>query len=233
MSPQGSREKIRNILGLNAMIQGRRQTYPLLKVGEPVSFTGMKELFLCTGNPGKVKEILDLLPGNISVWTLSDTDWAQELPETGETLEENAVQKASWGFQQSGVPSIADDSGLEVEALNGEPGVRSARFAGDQRSDEDNISKLLMALGPRTNRSARFRTVIAYCDGSGTVVFEGIMYGTITNEKRGSTGFGYDPVFQPDGYEFTFAEMSFNEKQRSSHRGKAIARLIEYLNKIN
>ncbi|MDQ3100588.1 MAG: RdgB/HAM1 family non-canonical purine NTP pyrophosphatase [Bacteroidota bacterium] len=192
----------------------------------------MKEVFLCTGNPGKLKEITDLIPPQIIVRTLKDEGWFGELTETGDTLEANAIQKAQWGFAHSGMPSIADDSGLEVEALNGAPGVRSARFAGDQRSDEDNMSKLLAELGTAPNRAARFRTVIAYCEAKGVVVFEGVVKGWITQGKRGTGGFGYDPIFQPEGSDLTFAEMTLRQKQGSSHRGRAVTRLIEHLFKI-
>lgn len=185
------------------------------------------EIFVCSANRGKIKEIIDLLPPAFSVKSLDNG--SVELPETGDTLEENAIQKARWGFDHSALPSIADDSGLEVDALNGAPGVHSARFAGPQRSDRDNMEKLLHEIGTISNRRARFRTVIAYCEGDSTQIFDGMINGHISGTPRGSAGFGYDPIFIPEGADRTFAEMSFQEKQRSSHRAIAMNKLIAYL----
>ena len=187
------------------------------------------EIFLCTGNTGKVKEILPMLPKLFSVRSLLDEIGPMELPETGDTLEENARQKAEWGLRHSGSPSIADDSGLEVNALGGEPGVRSAHYAGDDRSDEANIAGLLKNLEGIEERSARFRTVIAFARWGNIQLFEGIVKGRIAHHKRGSNGFGYDPIFIPEGSDRTFAEMDLREKQQISHRAKAIAKLIEHL----
>lgn len=190
------------------------------------------EIFLCTGNAGKVNEILPLLPRRFKVRSLLDEVTGIELSETGGTLEANAWQKALWGLQHSGSPSIADDSGLEVNTLRGEPGVRSANYAGAHRSDEANMALLLERLKEASDRSARFRTVIALAGPNGVSLFEGIVNGTIATEKRGQNGFGYDPIFIPDGSDRTFGEMELNEKQLISHRTLAVKALIEHLETI-
>ncbi|MCB0772674.1 MAG: RdgB/HAM1 family non-canonical purine NTP pyrophosphatase, partial [Flavobacteriales bacterium] len=162
---------------------------------------------LCTGNPGKAKELRALLPPGIELATLADFNLPKDLPETGRTFTENALQKARLGHRQSGLPAIADDSGLEVEALGGAPGVDSAFYAGPEKDDKANVAKLLRELEGVADRRARFRTVIALVDEDGEHLFEGEVQGRIAMEARGTNGFGYDPVFMPESSEFTFGEL--------------------------
>lgn len=160
---------------------------------------------------------------------LADIGCLEELPETHTTLEGNSLQKARYVFDLYKIPCFADDTGLEVGALKGEPGVHSARYAGEHRNPEDNIDLLLQKLHNTENRKARFRTVITLMEFSGVHTFEGIVEGEILLMRRGDQGFGYDPVFRPYGYDKTFAEMSLEEKNRISHRGEAVRKLVEYL----
>ncbi|OGX85465.1 non-canonical purine NTP pyrophosphatase, RdgB/HAM1 family [Hymenobacter lapidarius] len=190
------------------------------------------QLCFASNNAHKLDEIRPLLPPGLTLLSLADIECAEELPETQDTLEGNARQKAEYVLQHYGVACFADDTGLEVNALNGEPGVYSARYAGPQRRAEDNVAKLVQELHGTTDRSARFRTVVALAGADGTVhEFDGEVDGTIIQQPRGAGGFGYDPVFVPtEGDGRTFAEMSGTEKNRISHRARAVAKLLAYLN---
>ncbi len=193
----------------------------------------METLVFATHNHHKAKEIKNVLKGKYHVVYLTELDLYEEIPETGDTLQENALIKARYVFEKTGKACFADDTGLEVAALNGAPGVYSARYAGEKASFEDNINKLLLAMEGINNRRARFRTVMAYIDNqSNEHLFEGKVEGVITTQKRGEQGFGYDPVFLPDGYQENFAEMSAEEKNRISHRAKAVQQLVKYLKSI-
>jgi len=186
-------------------------------------------LLLCTGNPGKLAELRKLLPSGMELLTLQGAGLPTDLPETGHTFAENALQKARFAFARTGLPCIADDSGLEVQALNGAPGVDTAFYAGPQKDDRANMAKLLQELEGATDRNARFRTVIAYVDAGGEHVFEGEVRGTITTEPRGTNGFGYDPVFLPEMSDLTFAELDNVHKNAISHRGHAVWKLVRFL----
>jgi XTP/dITP diphosphohydrolase len=188
------------------------------------------KLCFATNNIHKVKEVADAVNGQLHILTLNELSVFDELPETKQTLEGNSLQKAQFVFNKIHIPCFADDSGLEVEALGGAPGVRSARYAGDQRDDNANIDLLLKNLDGASNRRARFRTVIALVGFKDLKFFEGTVNGQIITSKKGSGGFGYDPVFLPDGQSKTFAEMSLLEKNRLSHRAIAIQKLVRYLN---
>lgn len=187
------------------------------------------ELVLCTRNPGKVAELAALLPSNFRVLGPDEVGVTGELPETGDTLEANAVQKARWVHDRCGLPCIADDTGLEVDALNGAPGVHSARYAGEDRDPRANMHKLLHALEGRSDRTARFRTVIALIEDGREHLFHGVVEGRILAAPRGTGGFGYDPLFAPEGEERSFAEMTSEEKNRISHRARATAALLDHL----
>jgi XTP/dITP diphosphohydrolase len=188
------------------------------------------EICFASNNLNKLKEIRPLLEPDFRLLSLSDIGCFEELPETRPTIEGNAIQKAEYVLSKYNVACFADDSGLEVYALNNEPGVDSAHYAGEQRSSEDNISLLLKNLQKISDRSARFKTVIALAGyASSTLTFEGLVDGEILTEKRGSKGFGYDPVFQPLGHFKTFAEMDLVEKNTISHRARAVEKLVAYL----
>ena len=187
------------------------------------------ELVFATNNPGKLSEVRQLLPSSIRLLSLRDIDCSEELPETGRTLTDNARQKATYIFEKYGMNCFADDTGLEVEALDGRPGVYSARFAGKQADPLENMQKLLIELKGITDRRARFRTVVALIDSSGTHCFEGIVSGWISETPRGGNGFGYDPVFLPEGSSLTFAEMTAEAKNAVSHRRMAIDGLVGFL----
>jgi len=192
----------------------------------------MMKLVFSTGNLNKANEIKSMLPEDTELLTLKDLDLEDDIPETAPTLEGNAKLKAKYVVEHYNIDCFADDTGLEVYCLNNEPGVLSARYAGEQKSNEDNIKLLLSRLIEKNDRRARFRTVIAlHLDGN-LHTFEGIVEGKIIHEKRGEKGFGYDPIFVPDGYDITFAEMSLNEKNMISHRAKAFAKMIEFLNAL-
>lgn len=184
---------------------------------------------LCTGNAGKVAELKALLPLPIELLSLAEVGIHEDLPETGDTLEANALQKARYAHVRCGLPCMADDTGLEVDGLQGAPGVHSARYAGQARDAGANMRKLLAALMGSDDRSAQFRTVLAMIDEEGEHTFEGVVRGTITEAPRGTGGFGYDPVFVPEGGEHTFAEMDKVAKNAISHRGRAVASLVAYL----
>ena len=190
----------------------------------------MIKLCFASNNQHKLEEISQALGGYVDLLSLNDIKCFEELPETRDTMEGNSLQKAAYVFEHYHVPCFADDSGLEVEALKGAPGVYSARYAGDHRSNEDNINLLLKNLYGDTNRRARFRSVITLVGlDEKPVYFEGIISGTIITARRGSAGFGYDPVFVPEGHNRTFAEMSLEEKNAMSHRAVAVRKLADYL----
>lgn len=190
----------------------------------------MDRLCFATNNQHKIDEVAALLGGHFSLLSLRDVGFNGELAEDFFTLEANSHQKAEIVFKNFNVSCFADDTGLEVEALNGEPGVFSARYAGPQRNSDDNMSLLLQKLASHSNRNARFRTVITLFESDGTVKqFEGIVTGKILTEKRGTEGFGYDPIFQPDKFSKTLAEMTMEEKNKISHRARAVSKLVAYL----
>ena len=190
----------------------------------------MKKLVFASNNAHKLAEIRSILAGRVEVVSLSDIDCHDDIPETADTLEGNALIKARHIWEHYGLYCFADDTGLEVEALDGAPGVYSARFAGEKATFEDNISLLLERLqGVPAPRRAAFRTVIALIDEYGTHLFEGSVAGEITEERLGEQGFGYDPVFLPAGQTKTFAQLTESEKNSMSHRGRAIQKLASYL----
>jgi len=196
---------------------------------EDVPSCGMERLVLCTGNEGKVVELRALLPKGVELLSLADVGLPTDLPETGETFAENALQKARVAFGATGIPSLADDSGLEVAALGGAPGVLSARYAGPAKDAHANMTRLLMELEGRGHREACFWTVLALVDAGGETTFEGEVHGEITLVPIGTGGFGYDPVFRPEGSELTFAQMKPAEKNSISHRGRAMRTFLAYL----
>ena len=192
----------------------------------------INELIFATSNANKVSEVNKLLPENIQVHSLKDIGFTDELPETQDTIEGNAIQKAETLYKLIGKDCFAEDTGLIVPALNGEPGVYSARYAGPQKNDQDNMNLLLKNLQDHSDRSAYFKTVIAlFIDGK-HYTFEGRAEGRIIESPRGNQGFGYDPIFLPNGYNTTFAEMNMSEKGSISHRAKALQLLIEHLAKL-
>ncbi|MBQ9100314.1 MAG: non-canonical purine NTP diphosphatase [Paludibacteraceae bacterium] len=191
----------------------------------------MKKLIFATNNEHKEEEIRNKLGGIFEISTLKEIGCTEEIPEDSGTLEGNALQKAHYLYNNYGCNCFADDTGLEVEVLNNEPGVYSARYAGESKDSEANMDKLLYNLKDKSNRNARFRTVIALIIDGKEYLFEGIAKGIILTERHGSKGFGYDPIFQPDGYNQSFAELTMDEKNRISHRGKAVEKLIEFLSK--
>jgi len=186
------------------------------------------KICFATHNKNKLSEINEILRG-FEVVGLNDIGCPEEIQETGNTLAENSKIKAKFVADNFGISCFADDTGLEVEALNGEPGVYSARYAGDERDNQANINLLLQKLESHTNRSARFRTVITLILKGNAYQFEGLVKGKIISELRGEKGFGYDPVFIPEGHDQTFAEMSSTSKNAISHRGRAVAKLVEFL----
>lgn len=187
------------------------------------------KLVFATNNLNKLKEVQEMLSDSIEILSLKDINCFDEVEETETTLEGNAKLKADYITKNFGYNCFADDTGLEVKILDGKPGVYSARFAGEPRSSEKNMQKLLSELKDKTDRTAQFRTAICLNIDDKQFLFEGICKGEILTEKQGEKGFGYDPVFQPDGYKLSFAEMSSNEKNKISHRGIAIKKLVEFL----
>lgn len=187
------------------------------------------ELVFATHNEHKLVEIRSLLPKNISLRSLSDIGCNEEIPETSKTLEGNALLKAKYVADRYGLPCFADDTGLEVVALNGAPGVYSARYAGEPKNEARNVEKLLSQLHGQKDRRAQFTTIIALCLGKDTHIFKGVIEGVIANIPRGLNGFGYDPVFLPDEVDKTFAELTLKEKNQLSHRARAFSKLINYL----
>lgn len=188
----------------------------------------MKIVF-ATNNKNKLLEVQQLLPSTIEIISLESIGCFEEIPETADTIEENAMMKADYVTKKYGYDCFSDDTGLEVMALKGEPGVFSARYAGEQRNSDDNMNKVLKALAGETNRSAHFKTVIALNLNGKQHLFTGIAKGEVTLEKTGNQGFGYDPLFKPEGFEVTFAQLSLEEKGVISHRGKAMKQLITFL----
>lgn len=194
----------------------------------------MKKIVFATNNKHKLDEVRAILGDNYEVLSLEDIGCHEDIPETGTTLKDNAWQKASYIFNKYNMECFADDTGLEVEALGGEPGVYSARYAGGEgHNSEANMAKLLKNLEDKDNRKARFCTIICLMTADNKITYlEGIVNGEIIKERRGGTGFGYDPIFQPEGYDKTFAELGSEVKNKISHRARAVAKLAEYLKKM-
>lgn len=190
------------------------------------------QLVFASNNLNKIKEIQQLLPGNISLLSLKDIGCFEDIPETAETIEGNALLKARYIKDKYGYDCFADDTGLEIDALQGAPGVYSARYAGNHKNTEDNIIKVLQELSNKNNRKAQFKTVIALIIKNQEYCFEGIINGKITTVKKGNNGFGYDPIFIPDNQDHTFAELSMEEKSKISHRGIAVQKLMDQLKQL-
>jgi XTP/dITP diphosphohydrolase len=193
----------------------------------------MKKLIFATNNQHKLEEVSHLIKGNYKTLSLKDINCFEEIPETSDTIKGNASQKSHYIYDKFGIDCFADDTGLEIEALDGRPGVYSARYAGEEHNFEKNMNKVLSEMNGITNRKARFKTVISLILNAKENFFEGIIYGIILTEKRGQEGFGYDPIFQPDGFEKSFAETPLEEKNKISHRAIAIQNLVNYLNKLS
>ncbi|MBX2934773.1 MAG: RdgB/HAM1 family non-canonical purine NTP pyrophosphatase [Ferruginibacter sp.] len=191
----------------------------------------MDTIIFATNNQNKVNEVRAVLRNRFTVISLKEAGIDIDIPEPHNTLEANASEKSKTIFKLTGNNCFSEDTGLEVEALDGEPGVKSARYAGNNKNFDANIDKLLLNLKPQKNKTARFRTVISLIKDGKEFLFEGICNGKITDERKGTNGFGYDPVFIPDGSTNTFAEMDMNEKNKFSHRKKAMEKLIRFLNK--
>lgn len=189
-------------------------------------------LVFATNNKNKIKEIQLALKGVVEILSLEDIDFEGDIPEDHATLEENALQKANFIASRFQVNCFADDTGLEIDALDGRPGVYSARYAGEERSAEANMDKVLSELTGVPTREARFRTVVALVLNSTEYTFEGAVEGEILEAKTGTEGFGYDPIFKPEGYDISFAEMSIEEKNKISHRGRAVKKLVDFLSKL-
>lgn len=190
----------------------------------------MKKLVFATNNAHKLEEIRAILGDKVEILSLNDINCHADIPETADTLQGNAALKAQYIYENYGLDCFADDTGLEVEALDGAPGIYSARYAGGEGHDsEANMKKLLSEMQDKENRKARFRTVICLIEAGKEHFFEGIVNGSIIRERKGGAGFGYDPVFMPDGYSETFAEMGNEEKNKISHRARAVQKLCEYL----
>jgi XTP/dITP diphosphohydrolase len=187
------------------------------------------KLCFATNNAHKLEEIQAILGDSFELLSLKDIGCAEELPETGNTLEANSLQKAQYLYDHYQVNCFADDSGLEVHALGGEPGVDSAHYAGEQRSHADNNTLLLNNLQDKTDRTAQFRAVITLIQNGVVNQFEGVVKGQIVKDYKGTGGFGYDPIFVPDGYDRTFAEMDLVEKTKISHRGRSFEKLVAFL----
>jgi XTP/dITP diphosphohydrolase len=188
------------------------------------------KLIFATNNQHKVDEIRAVLPSSFEILSLKEGGIDIDIPEPHDTLEANAQEKAQTIYHMTSTACFSEDTGLEVEALNGEPGVRSARYAGENKSFQNNIDKLLLHLKEKENRSAQFRTVICLIMEGNIEFFEGVCKGRIISEQKGGEGFGYDPIFVPNGADKTFAEMSMEEKNRYSHRRKAVDKLVSFLN---
>lgn len=189
------------------------------------------QLVFASNNLHKIEEIQNLLPSSVQILSLKDINCLEEIPETADTIEGNAILKANYVTEKYGYNCFADDSGLEIDFLNGAPGVYSARFAGEQKNNQNNIDKVLSELKDVDNRKANFKTVIALNLNKQQHLFTGIINGDITTTQKGNQGFGYDPIFQPTNYDITFAEMNPQEKSAISHRGLAVKQLLEFLNK--
>ncbi|MFZ6052679.1 non-canonical purine NTP diphosphatase [Halocola ammonii] len=189
----------------------------------------MKKLVFASNNPNKVKEVATQLGDQFEIVSLKEAGIEEDIPETQSNLEGNARQKAHFIKDKYGFDCFADDTGLEVKALDGEPGVLSARYAGRERDSEANMDKVLNGLEGELDRSAQFRTVICLLLNGEEHLFEGVAVGNIREKRSGSEGFGYDPIFEPKGFDITFAEMDMAQKNEISHRGKAVAKLVEFL----
>ncbi len=187
------------------------------------------EIVFASNNAHKLEEVRSKLPEVFKVLSLKDVLGDVDIPETGTTLDENAAIKANYVFERTGKNCFADDTGLEISVLNGEPGVYSARYAGEECSFQDNMDKVLRNMAGATDRSAKFRTAICLILNGEEYLFEGSVDGEMLAEKRGEEGFGYDPIFQPKGFEETFAEMSMDQKNLISHRGRAVQKLVDFL----
>ncbi len=192
----------------------------------------MKKIIFATNNLHKLSEVMALLGGAFEVVSLKELGFEEDIPETGTTLAENASQKSYYIYERYGLDCFADDTGLEVDALDGAPGVYSARYAGEHASYEENVTKLLQELKGKTNRTARFKTVVSLILNGEEFQFEGRVEGRILTQRSGSSGFGYDPVFQPEGYSESFAEMPSDLKNRISHRGRAMQKLFVFLKNL-
>ncbi|PWN05364.1 RdgB/HAM1 family non-canonical purine NTP pyrophosphatase [Rhodohalobacter mucosus] len=191
-----------------------------------------KPIFLASANKHKIEELRQLLhPLGFDLKSTLDVENPEEVEEDRPDLRGNALKKARFWHEKTGLPALSDDTGLEVDALGGAPGVYSARYAGEDASYNDNVNKLLGELKEAADRSARFRTVIAYVTDDDHYFFEGVCEGEIIRDKRGEKGFGYDPVFVPEGYDQTFAELSGDEKNKISHRGRALQKFIEFISR--
>jgi XTP/dITP diphosphohydrolase len=199
----------------------------------PSFFSPMKEIVFATNNSHKLSEIIQIVSRDFKIISLSELGLKEEIPETADTITGNALLKARYVYDKFGVDCFADDTGLEVDALNGRPGVYSARYAGPNCSYTDNVNKLLEEMKELTNRKARFVTVIALIINNQEYLFEGTVHGYITTEPRGSNGFGYDPVFELDTNKQTYAEMETETKNSISHRGQAMQKLIRFLKKMS
>jgi XTP/dITP diphosphohydrolase len=191
------------------------------------------EIIFATHNQNKLIEVQALMPSYIKLISLQDLGFEEDIPETSGTISGNAIQKVEFLKARFDLPIFADDTGLLVDALDGEPGVYSARYAGEQKNSEDNMNLLLEKLTDNNHRVARFVTSIALDLNHSQILFEGVCEGSILKEKKGDKGFGYDPIFQPDGFDQSFAEMSLTEKGAISHRAKALLKLIDYLKEVN
>ncbi|MBC8321776.1 MAG: non-canonical purine NTP diphosphatase [Bacteroidetes bacterium] len=190
----------------------------------------MRKIVFATNNKHKLIEIRSIIKDKFKVLSLSDIGFDNDIPETGNSFAENASIKSQTIYKQFKLDCFSDDTGLEIDALDGKPGVYSARYAGEKSTYEENVNKILLVLKGNKNRKAEFSTVISLILDGKEFQFEGRVPGQITTEKRGKSGFGYDPVFQPDGFDITFAEMSADTKNKMSHRGKAVKKLIAFLN---
>ncbi|WP_055436595.1 non-canonical purine NTP diphosphatase [Lacinutrix algicola] len=190
------------------------------------------QLVFATNNLNKLKEVQSLIPDHIKLLSLKEIGCFEDVPETQNTIKGNAIQKAEYIKEHYGYDCFADDTGLEVEALNNEPGVFSARYAGPQRDANDNMDLLLNNLKEKPNRNAQFKTVVSLHLNGNLKTFTGICKGEITLDKKGNQGFGYDPIFMPNGYTETFAEIDLKLKNEIGHRGKAVAKLVEFLNTL-
>lgn len=194
----------------------------------------IKQVVLASRNPHKIEELrATLAPLGVELKSALDFPDLEDVVEDGDTLEKNALKKAMYVAKMTSLPSLSDDTGLEVDALGGAPGVYSARYAGEHASYEDNVQKLLTALRGVIDRKARFKTVLAFVDGTEITYFHGVVEGKILTEKRGQKGFGYDPVFLPEGLSQSFAELSEAEKNAISHRGRAVAAFVAWLSSIS
>lgn len=191
------------------------------------------ELIFATHNPNKLKEVQQMMPKSIKLLSLEDVQLFDEIPENAATIKENAILKTDYIRQRFNLPVFADDTGLIVSSLGGQPGVRSARYAGEHKNSDDNMDLLLANLKSSTDRSAHFLTVISLYINNEQFIFEGICEGEILENRQGEKGFGYDPIFRPNGYQHSFAQMELTEKSAISHRGKALRKLIYFLNGIN